>query len=67
MNERNQRQFHELVNCLMNEPKFETYHSVISMIYTLIEDGKIEELNTVLHFHFPQYYRNPVPLIQSDN
>jgi len=60
-----QRQFNEVVNGLMQAEiqtaDFEQYQSVLSMVYTLIEDNKQGELDYLLRLNFPAYYNTTPP------
>ena len=37
-------------------PELEQYQSIISMVYSLIEDGRQQELDKVLRVFFSEYY-----------
>ena len=37
-------------------PEFEQYQSIVSMVYSLIEDGRQQELDKVLRVFFSEYY-----------
>jgi hypothetical protein len=61
-----QKKFHSVL-CEVMEipppgPQFETYQSVLSMVYTLIEDDKLYNLDEILRLEFPNYYNSKVPL-----
>ena len=60
-----QKQFNEVVSRLMqieaSNKDFEQYQSVLSMVYTLIEDNCQGELDYFLRFNFPAYYSSTPP------
>lgn len=51
-----QKQFCEFVSKLMAEKDTGVYESVISMVYTLIEDKHLISLNKLLSQTYPEYY-----------
>lgn len=55
-----QRKFHSVVAELMDrKTKIETeikYQSVMSMVYTLIEDGCLNQLDIMIRNEYPEYY-----------
>jgi hypothetical protein len=55
-----QTKFHSVVSELMNRtPIDETeikYQSVIGMVYTLIEEGCLNQLDTMIRNEYPEYY-----------
>jgi len=55
-----QTKFHSVVSELMDrKTKDETeikYQSVMSMIYTLIEEGCLNQLDTMIRNEYPEYY-----------
>lgn len=71
MKEIYQKQLHELVSRALSEQsnteEFETYQSVLGVVFSLIEDNNLEKLDTVLRLYFPAYYNTPVPLIMPEN
>lgn len=67
MREIYQKKFHELVSELMDANIDEQYQSVMSTIYTIIEDGNIELLDIALRQNFPQYYSSKIPIVLRDN
>ena len=58
--EKYQTQLHEIVCNVMSDKTtnkdFETYQSVLSMVYSLIEDERTNELNELLKNSFTEYY-----------
>jgi hypothetical protein len=60
-----QKQFNEVISSLMqieaSNKDIEQYQSILSMVYTLIEDNKQGELDYLLRFNFPAYYRSTPP------
>ncbi len=62
---------HETISEIMelqgNEPETQKIQNIIAMIHTLIVDGKANELNEVLNFHFPEYYISKPKLMASVN
>jgi hypothetical protein len=58
--EKYQKQLHEIVCSVMSETntdkKFTTYQSVLSMVYSLIEDERLSEIDVLLQNSFPDYY-----------
>lgn len=64
-----QRQLQDLITELLKNDNVELleYQSVLTMIYTLIEDGKTEQLDYVLRVNFPIYYTSPAPLVIYEN
>jgi len=58
--EKYQKQLHELVCNIMNETntdkEFKTYQSVLSMVYSLIEDERLNELDKAFQKSFSEYY-----------
>jgi hypothetical protein len=55
------------VMTIENDKQFEVYQSVLSMIYTLIENEQLNDIDMVLRVNFPNYYNSPVPIIYSKN
>ncbi len=55
-----QTKFHAFVSELMaNENKeLQMYQSVIGMIYSLIEENRLPEIDAVLKETFPEFYVN---------
>lgn len=65
-----QKKIHSIVDEIMTietSEEFETYTSVLSVVYSLIQDDRLEKLDMVLRFNFPDYYNSPIPLNLSDN
>ncbi|MBP7679058.1 MAG: hypothetical protein KA096_01380 [Bacteroidales bacterium] len=68
-----QKEFHKVVSSLMEAEiqtaDFEQYQSVLSMVYTLIEDNKQGELDYYLRLNFPAYYNTKPPfnILESPN
>lgn len=56
--EQQQRKFHNFVSDLMAESDTDliTYGSVIGMVYSLIEDNQLEQIDAVFRKEFPDYY-----------
>lgn len=66
MEDNRQGQFNEFINeVLKGEP--DTYASVVSMVYTLIEDGHLEELHRIFKIKWPEYYHESRPPMQTEN
>lgn len=66
MEDNRQRQFNEFINeVLKGEP--DTYASVVSMVYTLIEDGHLEELHRIFKIKWPKYYHGSRPPMHTEN
>jgi len=65
------RKLHALANDALNEKAeikdMETFQSVISMVHTLVQAGRIKQLQNAIHIHFPEYFTIPVPPLFSDN
>jgi hypothetical protein len=61
-----QKKLHDIVSDLMHvsglSEETEKYFSVISMVYTLIEEDKANELDLALRRSFPEYYNSPFPV-----
>jgi hypothetical protein len=57
----------EIMKIQTNSQQAQLLQSVISMVYTLVEEGKTERLNDVLNFHFPKYYSSKPKLFSSEN
>lgn len=54
-----QQKFHTVVNEVLStedRPETEQYKSVLGMVYTLVEDGRLNELSHTLKTSFPEYY-----------
>lgn len=66
-----QTKFHSLVNEIMQEdgasPEFAKYQSVISMIYTLILEGRLDDVDKMIRINFPNYYGSQPPSVFSEN
>ncbi|RZK26584.1 MAG: hypothetical protein EOO43_02390 [Flavobacterium sp.] len=67
-----QKQLNRIVDAALkvkdNAAELETYCSVLAMVHTLIVDGKLNDLDTALKIHFPQYYHNTeIPLLNHPN
>ena len=62
---------HDLANDALNEQAtikdMETFKSVISMVHTLIQEGRVKHLQSAIHIHFPEYFTIPPPPIFSEN
>jgi hypothetical protein len=65
------RKLYTLADDALNEQaqieNMETFQSVVSMVHTLIEAGRIKQLQFAIHLHFPEYFIIPAPLLFSDN
>ena len=65
------QKLHALANDALNEQAqiedMETFQSVISMVHTLVDAGRIKQLQYAIHLHFPEYFTTPAPLLFSDN
>jgi hypothetical protein len=48
--------FNDLVNEILKANTNPVYQSVISMVYTLIEDKHLISLNRLLKENYPEYY-----------
>jgi len=62
-----QKQFHGLISELMDSDTDEQYQSVLSTIYSIINNENIEQLDIVLRQNFPNYYDSPIPVVLNDN
>ena len=66
-----QRKLHCLVSELLQEysrsAEMDSYQSVLPMIYTIIEDDKLKDLDLVLRRNFPKYYSMPIPYLLPEN
>jgi hypothetical protein len=58
--EKHQKQLHEIVCNVMRETNTNNgstvYESVLSMVYTLIEEGRLNEIHELFQKEFPEYY-----------
>lgn len=58
--EKYQKQLHEIVCNVMTDTntdkQFAAYQSVLSMVYSLIEDERLNELDEALQKSFSEYY-----------
>lgn len=52
----------EIMSCDVNEEEFIVYQSVLSTIYTLIEENRLQEIWMVLQLHFSEYFNEKPPL-----
>lgn len=69
MKEYYQRQLQEFITELLKieSENLEKYQSILSMVYTLLEEDKEEQLSLALRFNFPMYYTSPIPILVSEN
>lgn len=65
------RKLNSLANDALNVSEqteaIESFQSVITMIDTLIQDGRVKELQSAIHIYFPEYFTTLPPLIFSKN
>jgi hypothetical protein len=51
-----EEQLHELAAKTNSNGEIDLLSSIIGMVSTIIQDGRIEDLNSILKFGFSEYY-----------
>ena len=59
-----QLKFHLFIgDVLKNSNQLTATESILGMVSTLIQDGKLDDLQMVIHLHFPEYFTDYKPFI----
>jgi len=65
------RKLNSLTNEALNEQaqieSMEAFQSVISMVDTLVQQGRVEQLRRAIHIHFPEYFTIAPPSLFCEN